>query len=126
MISFSQTALATLVLATTIGAGSAMSGAALSVPVTLGQAGTVFTVQHSCSDGTGLSVQYVNGEANTLALIPLKGEELIFVNVISGSGARYVSGAHTWWTKGDEATLRDETGQAEPITCTAKGAPTYK
>ncbi len=129
MKSLDQTTLAVLrpvivILAAAIGAGPAMSGALLSVPVELGAEGTILTVQHSCSDGTDLSVQYINGAANTLALIPLTGEDLIFVNVISGSGARYVSGTRTWWAKGDEATLSDETGEAEPITCAAKGATT--
>lgn len=117
---------AMIVLAAVAGTGAASANAILSVPVTLGPKGTISTVRHSCSDGTDLSVQYINGAANSLALIPLKGEDLIFVNVVAGSGARYVSGARTWWTKGDKATLSDETGKAKPITCAAKGATTFQ
>ena len=52
--------------------------------------------------------------------------ELIFVNVISASGARYVSGARTWWVKGDDAILTDDMSDAEPVTCAAQGATTFQ
>lgn len=118
-----QTCAATMMAAALIGAaffaGPAQAQASLSLPVALGQDGSISSVRYCCADGTKLSVQYVNAGANSLALIPLKGETLIFVSVVSGSGARYASGAHTWWTKGDEATLSDETGAAQPVTCAA-------
>ncbi|MFX0540985.1 MliC family protein [Roseovarius sp. S4756] len=108
---------ASLGLACAVGVAQAQAG--LSLPLTLGADGSVNSVAYSCADGTDLLVQYVNAGSNTLALIPLKGETRIFVGVISGSGARYVSGASEWWTKGDEARMGDEMSDAKPITCTA-------
>ena len=63
---------------------------------------------YSCDDGKERAVTYVNGDTNSLAVVPVEGKERIFVNVISGSGARYASGQYIWWTKGPEATLYDE------------------
>ncbi|MFX0547086.1 MliC family protein [Roseovarius sp. S1116L3] len=110
-------AVLSLTLGSTAGVSLAQTG--LSLPLTLGPDGSVNSVAYSCGDGTDLVVQYVNAGSNNLALIPLKGETRIFVGVISGSGARYVSGASEWWTKGDEARMSDEMSDAKPITCTA-------
>lgn len=55
-----------------------------------------------------LVVEYINAHPIFLALVPVEGEELIFVNVLSGSGARYASGPYVWWTQGNEADLYDE------------------
>ncbi|MBO9587462.1 MliC family protein [Devosia sp.] len=65
------------------------------------------TVIYQCDDGTGFRTQYVNAAPNFLAILPVEGDTYIFVTTVSGSGARYVSGPYEWWTKGDEATLRD-------------------
>jgi membrane-bound inhibitor of C-type lysozyme len=43
------------------------------------------------------SVEYLNGAGNSLAIVPVGGNSLIFANVISGSGARYAAGAYIWW-----------------------------
>ena len=68
-----------------------------------------------------LVVEYVNAHPIFLALVPVAGESLIFVNVISASGARYASGQYVWWTQGVEAQLYDETAgdDAEPLSCFA-------
>ncbi|WP_113910485.1 MliC family protein [Roseovarius dicentrarchi] len=100
------------------GAAPALAGAPLSLSLQMGQQDSVNAVRYSCTDGTELTVQYVNSGANALAVMRLAGDDLIFVNVISGSGARYVSGAREWWTKGAEATLRNETMGADAVTCT--------
>lgn len=47
-----------------------------------------------------------NGQS--FALVPVDGKQMLFVDTVSGSGARYQAGRYTWWTKGKEATLRDE------------------
>ena len=52
-------------------------------------------------------MQYINAGENSLALIPVDGAERVFVLTVSASGARYVSGGHEWWSKGDDATLDD-------------------
>lgn len=41
-------------------------------------------------------VEYINGAGNSLALLPIDGRTLIFVNVLSGSGARYAADRYTW------------------------------
>jgi membrane-bound inhibitor of C-type lysozyme len=43
------------------------------------------------------TVEYVNGGDNSLAIVPVSGKSLIFANVVSGSGARYVARQYTWW-----------------------------
>lgn len=97
--------------------------ATLSLPIEIGAEGDVRSISYTCADGTDLTVQYINAGANSLAVIPLEGQDMIFVNVIAGSGARYVAGAREWWTKGNSGTLRDETSKANPVTCTAKTEP---
>ncbi|KVU46798.1 hypothetical protein WK68_34845 [Burkholderia ubonensis] len=47
-----------------------------------------------------------NGQS--FALVPVNGQRLLFVDTVSASGVRYQAGRYTWWTKGKEATLRDE------------------
>lgn len=56
-----------------------------------------------------LAVQYINAAPNFLALIPVEGRTLVFVNTISASGAKYEAGQYVWWDKGSEATLSDVT-----------------
>ncbi|WP_127900420.1 MliC family protein [Solirhodobacter olei] len=102
-------------------AGPAGAQAVLSIPLDLGPRAQVITDRYQCSDGTGLTVQYVNTPANHLALIRLDGAERIFVTTLSASGARYVSGTWEWWSKGNAATLRSLTRSAPERDC--KTAP---
>lgn len=80
-------------------------------------------VRYRCDDNKTLGVRYLNGPDNHVALIKLDGKPLLFVNVMSGSGARYVAGRYEWWTKGDEGNMRDlmAAGGAPPLfaNCTA-------
>jgi membrane-bound inhibitor of C-type lysozyme len=43
------------------------------------------------------SVEYINGGGNSLAIVPVGADTMVFVNVITGSGARYVAKEFTWW-----------------------------
>jgi membrane-bound inhibitor of C-type lysozyme len=70
---------------------------------------TVNSVTYRCGDGASLPVSYVNADPNFLAIVPVTGKSIIFASAISGSGARYTSGRYEWWTKGDDAVLRDLT-----------------
>ena len=63
-------------------------------------------------------MQYINAGENSLALIPVDGTERVFVATVSASGARYVSGAHEWWSKGDGATLDDTMTDDPAVDCT--------
>jgi membrane-bound inhibitor of C-type lysozyme len=56
-----------------------------------------------------LTVRYVNAAPNFLALIPIEGHTLVFVNTATASGAKYESGKYVWWDKGSDATLSDIT-----------------
>jgi membrane-bound inhibitor of C-type lysozyme len=63
------------------------------------------TVQYQCdAEGATMglpagtfAVEYVNGAGNSLAILPVNGESLIFANIISGSGARYAAKQYIWW-----------------------------
>jgi membrane-bound inhibitor of C-type lysozyme len=79
------------------------------------------TVKYDCEHHDPITVQYLNAAPNFLALVPVKEGTLAFVNVISGSGAKYVASKYTWWTKGNDATLADVTeglDAAPVLTCT--------
>ena len=43
------------------------------------------------------SVEYLNSDSNSLAILPVAGRSLIFVSVISASGARYAAQRYIWW-----------------------------
>lgn len=83
--------------------------------------------QYECEGADPIEVEYVNAAPVFLAFVPVKGEKLIFVNVLAASGARYASGQYIWSTKGGDAALYDETAgeDAPPIlTCLeATGTP---
>ena len=79
------------------------------------------TTAHYDCGGRTMDVDYINVEPNFLAMVPVDGKERIFVLVLSGSGARYASGPYIWWSKGNAASLYDETkGENAPpvLTCT--------
>lgn len=71
------------------------------------------TVTYRC-DATGakmglppstFQVEYINGGGNSLAVVPINGNPLIFANVVSGSGARYAAQQYIWWEARGSATL---------------------
>ncbi|MBI4920275.1 MAG: MliC family protein [Devosia nanyangense] len=77
-------------------------------------------VTYACEGHDPLIVEYLNAAPNFLALLPVGDQTLIFVNVISASGAKYESGSYVWWTKGADATLHDVTeglDAAPVLTC---------
>lgn len=101
----------------------AFAGAVLSLPLELGPVGSVLSADYVCDGGAGFAVQYVNAEAGRFALIPIDGTETLFVNVVSGSGARYVSGPYEWWSKGEGATLSNAMGDGAALSCVAAETP---
>jgi len=50
------------------------------------------------------SVEYLNGAGNHLAVVPVMGNSMIFVNVPSASGAKYAAERFTWWEAGARGT----------------------
>jgi membrane-bound inhibitor of C-type lysozyme len=76
-------------------------------------------VQYNCEQPEPLTVRYVNAAPNYLAFLTVEGRTLVFVTVLSASGAKYAAGEYEWWTKGSEATLANlTTPDAAPIACT--------
>jgi membrane-bound inhibitor of C-type lysozyme len=74
--------------------------------------------QYTCATGKILRVTYWNASnGQSFALVPVKGQAMLFVNTISGSGVRYQAGSYVWWTKGPRADLYDSTAgdNAPPI-----------
>ncbi|WP_163025862.1 MliC family protein [Chachezhania antarctica] len=100
-------------------AAPGLAETSLSLELDLGADSSVTSVAYKCDTLGDVQVQYINADANSLALIPIDGEQLIFVNVISGSGARYVSGVYEWWSKGDGARLTNQTDEANAQDCTS-------
>lgn len=95
-----------VLIAVTVLSGSALSGASdLTIHLNGSQPISRNTVKYQC-DAPGakmglpagvFSVEYINGAGNSLAIVPVGGNSLIFANVVSGSGARYASGEFIWW-----------------------------
>lgn len=67
------------------------------------------TVHYRCDDDKRLTARYFNSRDNQIAILRLDGKPLLFVTVLSASGARYAHGQYVWWTKGDDAMLQDFT-----------------
>lgn len=61
------------------------------------------------------SVEYINGGGNSLVVVPMAGNALIFSNVSSGSGVRYTAQQYTWWEAKNSATLYSDslTGKSQ-------------
>jgi membrane-bound inhibitor of C-type lysozyme len=76
-------------------------------------------VSYFCQGLGPVQVEYINVPPNALAVVPVNGDQLIFANVLSGSGARYAAGPYIWWTKGNGALLSDlRLGRsAKPVEC---------
>lgn len=110
-------------LVATMIAGTAHAEVSLSIPLQTGATSTVITATYSCAGGVPFQVQYVNAGANALALLPIDGEQRIFVNVVSGSGARYASGPYVWWSKGETATLANELEEGGLKDCVSADLP---
>ncbi|MCG8270308.1 MliC family protein [Aquamicrobium sp. NLF2-7] len=88
----------------------------ITLPLEASGEASVNTVTYTCGSET-LSVSYVNADPNFLAILPVEGKSTVFASVIAASGARYAAGQYEWWSKGDDATLRDLTAgeDAKPL-----------
>lgn len=107
-------------LALSLAALPASGNPILSIPLPLTEESSIVPVEYSCTDGETLQVSYVNAGENRLAILPVDGVERVFVNVVSGSGARYVAGEYEWWSKGDNASLTDQLGDGDTQECKAQ------
>jgi membrane-bound inhibitor of C-type lysozyme len=105
-------------------AGSA-AHVASAMPLTVPQIqmATMNTLRYKCDGGHALTVQYMNTKnKQSFALLTVDGRKMLFVNVLAASGAKYVGDHYTWWTKGPEGTLTDETAdpKAAPMLAECK------
>jgi membrane-bound inhibitor of C-type lysozyme len=105
--------------------GTLAASQAFAVPLTVPpiQVSTTNTIRYVCHGGKVLSVHYMNTKnAQSFALLSVAGRRLLFVNVLSGSGAKYVADHYTWWTKGPQGTLSDDTADpnAPPLLADCK------
>jgi len=111
----------TLIAASLALASPAIAAVGLDVGITLTGDVQIQTVIYGCGEALPeLTVKYVNAVPNFLAIIPIEGVDHLFVNVISASGAKYVSGEFEWWNKGSDATLHNVTeglDAAPVLTC---------
>lgn len=97
-------------LALTALASPAFAEASIGLSLTLTGNAEITTTTYNCEGREGpLGVEYVNAAPNFLALIPVEDQTLVFVSVVTASGARYESGQYVWWNRGSEATLSDVT-----------------
>lgn len=90
----------------------AANHSATAMPLTVPQiqTATTNTLRYQCRGGSTLTVQYMNTKnKQSFALLTVDGRKMLFVNVLAGSGAKYVGDHYTWWTKGPEGTLTDDT-----------------
>jgi len=88
-------------------AGLAIAASAEDITIHLSQNASTSrkTVQYLCDAEAAkmglpsgpFSVEYINGGGNSLVVVPVSGNSLIFANVISGSGARYAAQQFIWW-----------------------------
>ena len=96
-----------LLLATILGIGGDVSATSMQVMLRIERRcrGQVRHLRVRRRRGT-VRREYLNSDPNFLAIVPVGGSKLVFVNVLSGSGARYVAGSFEWFTKGSDATLQ--------------------
>jgi membrane-bound inhibitor of C-type lysozyme len=91
-------------------AGAGYSNAADAAPPRFGEAQPQHprTQKYTCATGKILHVTYLSAtNGQSFAIVPVKGRPMLFVNTLSGSGAKYQAGSYTWWTKGPRADLDD-------------------
>ena len=77
------------------------------------------TITYECKDGRKVLADYVNAANVSLAVLRIGEETVVASNVVAGSGARYAGGIYEWWSRGDEATLRDvlKDGNGPGVAC---------
>ena len=63
---------------------------------------------YQCDDGQRLAVVYYHKDLNRIAVVKKGSEpEIVMVNVISGSGAKYNGNVYQWWSKGHSGSFTD-------------------
>ncbi|SMG46377.1 MliC family protein [Paraburkholderia susongensis] len=105
-----KTWLVAVLTAATAGWAAAPHGGAWAAPLQFRQieGKNHQTRKYTCATGKIIQVTYWNAQnGQSFAVLPVKGTQMLFVNTISASGAKYEAGSYTWWTKGPRANLYD-------------------
>ena len=108
-----------LLLASILGIGGDVSATSMQVMLELGGNAELKSVSYECEGvAEPFTVEYLNSDPNFLAIVPVGGSKLVFVNLLSGSGARYAAGSFEWLTKGSEASFSDlQQPDSTPVSC---------
>lgn len=86
---------------------AATGSAQITIPVQDAETVEQRTVRYACGERR-ISADYINAGSVALALLHAEsGETTVLANVTAASGAKYMGGAYTFWTKGEAATLYD-------------------
>lgn len=75
-------------------------------------------VEYQCEEIGTITVDFINAAPNFLAILPIGPRKMMFANVMSADGAKYVAGQFEFWTKGTEATLTDLQATPPSVNCT--------
>jgi membrane-bound inhibitor of C-type lysozyme len=96
-----------------------MQNVDVSAQVILNLAGDFQKTTHTyqCEGLDPFAVEFINAEPNFLAIVPIGPRKLVFVNVISADGAKYVADQFEFWTKGSDATLTDLQATPQSVDC---------
>ena len=76
------------------------------------------THQYQCEGLEPFTVEFINADPNFLAIVPVGPRQMVFVNVISADGAKYVAGQYEFWTRGPDATFTDLQADPQSVECT--------
>ena len=96
---------------------AAFTASAADITVRISQPVSKNVVQYRCDANAAklglptaaFPVEYINGGGNSLAVLPIAGQPLIFAGVNAGSGARYAAQNYVWWeAAGRGVSLRSE------------------
>jgi membrane-bound inhibitor of C-type lysozyme len=103
----------TLAIALVFLASPALAAVEATVTLSLGGNAEKKIVTYDCESHAPLGVTYINAAPNFIAVVPITDDEtgltddMVFVSVLTASGAKYEAGPFVWWNKGTDATLHD-------------------
>ena len=105
-------------IALTLGVALTHQASATDLTVHLAGSATLSrkTVRYQC-DAAGAKmglpakpfpVEYITGAGNSLVIVPVAENSLVFAGVTSGSGSRYAAQQYIWWEAGGGVTFSSD------------------
>lgn len=100
------------------------SAADLTIPLAANASVSRKSVRYRCDSNAeklglpsgAFSVEYINGGGNSLVIVPIADQPLIFVTISFGSGARYAAQQYIWWEAHGTVTVSYTSGNV-PGSC---------